>query len=125
MEQRYATNPDQVPGMGTDELRERFQLELEKCVRESRGGAEEAARYDRALRELDRAFLGTIHSFCARLLRERPLEVGLDPNFQEVSEQAWGELKATFCLLRTGTAVLSQHQGDLEDAVTFEQFKRI
>lgn len=32
---------------------------------------------------LDRAFLGTIHSFCARLLRERPVEAGIDPAFVE------------------------------------------
>jgi ATP-dependent helicase/nuclease subunit A len=36
------------------------------------------------LERIDRAFLGTIHSFCARLLRERPLEVGLDPSFEEL-----------------------------------------
>ena len=29
-----------------------------------------------------------------------------------------GELKATFCLLKDGQAVLSQHQGDLENAAT-------
>src|SRR5690606_38350393 len=28
---------------------------------------------------------GTIHSFCGRLLRERPLEVGLDPAFEELA----------------------------------------
>src|SRR5690606_15562348 len=33
--------------------------------------------------EIDRAFLGTIHAFCARLLRERPLDAGLDPAFRE------------------------------------------
>jgi hydrogenase maturation protein HypF len=35
-----------------------------------------------------------------------------------------GELKATFCLARGGQAVLSQHQGDLEEAGTFEDFRR-
>jgi len=29
-----------------------------------------------------------------------------------------GELKATFCLLKDGQAVLSQHQSDLENAAT-------
>ena len=69
------------------ELRERFQAGLERALRESERGTEERARYERALGELDRSFLGTIHSFCARLLRERPLEVGLDPDFQEISEE--------------------------------------
>jgi hydrogenase maturation protein HypF len=35
-----------------------------------------------------------------------------------------GELKNTVCLLRDGQAVLSQHLGDLEDALTAEQFER-
>ena len=32
------------------------------------------------------------------------------------------ELKATFCLLANGEAVLSQHQGDLEDVSTLEDY---
>jgi ATP-dependent helicase/nuclease subunit A len=79
-----------------NELRERFQVRLEREVREAGAASEAAVRCERALHELDRAFLGTIHSFCARLLRERPLEVGLDPNFQEVSEDGWEELKQRF-----------------------------
>ena len=79
-----------------NELRERFQVRLEREIRESPPGSEQRLRCERALREIDRAFLGTIHSFCARLLRERPLEVGLDPNFQEVSEDAWEELTLRF-----------------------------
>jgi ATP-dependent helicase/nuclease subunit A len=67
------------------ELRERFQTALEKELRAAleRGDDEIAARLDEGLREIDRAFLGTIHAFCARLLRERPLDAGLDPGFRE------------------------------------------
>jgi len=69
------------------ELRERFQEHLEKKYREAlnQGDGEERERYSRALASLDRCFIGTIHSFCARLLRERPLEAGVAPNFEEVS----------------------------------------
>jgi len=35
-----------------------------------------------------------------------------------------GELKATFCLVRDGEAILSQHQGDLENAETFDDYRR-
>jgi hydrogenase maturation protein HypF len=35
-----------------------------------------------------------------------------------------GELKATFCLLREGEAIVSQHQGDLEDSGTFDDYRR-
>ncbi|NUR19679.1 MAG: UvrD-helicase domain-containing protein, partial [Gemmatimonadaceae bacterium] len=65
-----------------NELRERFQLALESRVRGDAPNAESAERCEAALRQLDAAFLGTIHSFCGRLLRERPLEVGLDPSFE-------------------------------------------
>src|SRR5688572_26702266 len=67
------------------ELRERFQTALEKELRTAleNGDDEIAGRLDEGLREIDRAFLGTIHAFCARLLRERPLDAGLDPGFRE------------------------------------------
>lgn len=32
------------------------------------------------------------------------------------------ELKATFCLLKNGAAIVSQHQGDLEDVNTFDDY---
>jgi hydrogenase maturation protein HypF len=35
-----------------------------------------------------------------------------------------GELKAAFCLVKDGAAILSQHQGDLEDAATFEDYQK-
>ena len=35
-----------------------------------------------------------------------------------------GELKNTFCLLKNGQAILSQHLGDLEDAATFAEYRR-
>jgi hydrogenase maturation protein HypF len=35
-----------------------------------------------------------------------------------------GELKATFCLMREGEAILSQHQGDLENAATFDDYQK-
>jgi ATP-dependent helicase/nuclease subunit A len=39
-----------------------------------------------ALRSLDRAFIGTIHSFCAHLLRQRPVEACVDPDFGELDD---------------------------------------
>ncbi|MDE0649219.1 MAG: UvrD-helicase domain-containing protein, partial [Gammaproteobacteria bacterium] len=71
------------------ELRERFQVALERRYREARhdpAEGERAARIRDAIDGIDRAFLGTIHAFCARLLRERPVEAGLDPEFQEAQE---------------------------------------
>lgn len=68
------------------ELRERFQIALERSLKKAQesGDAEVTGRLSTALTNLERGFIGTIHSFCARLLRERPLEAGLDPSFREI-----------------------------------------
>src|SRR5262245_39807597 len=66
------------------ELRERFQEALEQSRRQAAPGSEEAQRALAALDNLDSCFLGTIHAFCARLLRERPLEAGVPPDFLEL-----------------------------------------
>lgn len=38
-------------------------------------------RLEAAIHHLEEARIGTIHSFCADLLRERPVEAGVDPDF--------------------------------------------
>ena len=67
------------------ELRGRFHLALEK---ELAGEPQIAARerVNAALANLERFFAGTIHSFCGRLLRERPVESGVSPGFTELDE---------------------------------------
>ncbi len=67
------------------EMHGRFQQSL----REEAEGASgpEARRLARALERIDRCFVGTIHAFCAQLLRKRPLEAGLPPDFTEVDER--------------------------------------
>ena len=67
------------------ELRGRFQLALESEL----AGATDAARRERvatALAHIERFFSGTIHAFCARLLRERPIEAEVAPGFGELDE---------------------------------------
>src|SRR4051812_2733236 len=62
------------------ELRGRFHLALESRLRELDRASDPstrtaaAERLNLALANLERFFAGTIHSFCARLLRERPVE---------------------------------------------------
>jgi ATP-dependent helicase/nuclease subunit A len=48
---------------------------------------ERRAALERALEHLEEASIGTIHAFCAQLLRERPVEARVDPAFAELSEQ--------------------------------------
>ena len=67
------------------ELKGRFQIALEEAFH-SEKNADRKARYEAALSSLEHLFAGTIHSFCARLLRERPIEAKLDPDFEELEE---------------------------------------
>ncbi|MDA1014804.1 MAG: UvrD-helicase domain-containing protein [Planctomycetota bacterium] len=87
------------------ELRSRFQVALEQAARDAveHGLAtDEAARLQSAVNQIERCFVGTIHAFCARLLRERPIEAGVDLAFREIEEhadallrtQAWNEYVA-------------------------------
>lgn len=83
------------------ELRARFQLELELAAQATDGLGK--SRLADALAKLNRCFVGTIHSFCAKLLRERPIEAGVDLAFRELEEaeddllklSAWSEFVAS------------------------------
>jgi len=68
------------------ELRSRFQEELERGSRDPSSPAASRERLDEAIAHIESCFIGTIHSFCGRLLRERPVEAGVDVAFQEVDE---------------------------------------
>jgi ATP-dependent exoDNAse (exonuclease V) beta subunit len=68
---------------GNMKLRVRHELE-ERRVGEADPTVRE--RLGEAARSLDRAFIGTIHAFCAQLLRRRPVEAGVDPVFQELAQ---------------------------------------
>ncbi|MEH1942025.1 MAG: carbamoyltransferase HypF [Nostoc sp.] len=54
-----------------------------------------------------------------------PAPISLPPGFDNVPQiLAMGsELKNTFCLLREGEAILSQHMGDLENAAAFNAYQ--
>ncbi len=74
-------------------LRERLAGEL------SGGPVDCAGHLEEALRGLERMQVTTIHSFCTALLKERPVEAGVDPNFQVadeiesslIAEEVWQE----------------------------------
>jgi len=55
-----------------------------------------------------------------------PSPTRLPPGFEQAPEifAFGGELKSTFCLVKDGAAVLSQHQGDLEDPATFDDYQK-
>jgi ATP-dependent helicase/nuclease subunit A len=70
---------------------------------------EVAARALRALRHLDRARVETIHTFCAGLLREHPLEAGVQPDFAvdpgEMQVAVLDELWERFVARELGSSV--------------------
>ncbi|MEA2625313.1 MAG: ATP-dependent helicase/nuclease subunit, partial [Candidatus Binatota bacterium] len=73
------------PAAGELKLRLRSAIERERespdCPAEAR------ARLVAALPQLEEARIGTIHSFCADLLRERPVEAGVDPLFEVAANE--------------------------------------
>ncbi len=80
------------------EMQERFQTVLEKELA-SCEDSEVRTRLEDAVRDINLVYIGTVHAFCARILRERPVEAGIDPQFKEEeessdsisSQQAWYE----------------------------------
>jgi ATP-dependent helicase/nuclease subunit A len=41
----------------------------------------------------EQCLIGTVHSFCGRLLRERPVEAGVDPDFEELDDERDARLR--------------------------------
>ncbi len=102
------------------ELARRFRERLERAVTDPSMPPPERERLTKALAQIDAAVIGTVHAFCGRLLRERPIEAGLDPALEMLDpggeellrERAWrqfGELVAQ-------DATLAAHRQALEAA---------
>ncbi|MFM2125208.1 MAG: hypothetical protein RL328_1659, partial [Acidobacteriota bacterium] len=65
------------------ELKLKLREALDKARMESSDGR---AALEHALEHLEEASIGTIHAFCGQILRERPVEAGVDPAFEELTE---------------------------------------
>lgn len=115
-----------------------MKLRLREALDEARQSAEGArkAALEDALERLEEASIGTIHGFCAQILRERPVEAGVDPGFEELNEQeayriyqrsfrAWLEerLEADSPGLRRAFARLAWRDG-WDDSPALEQLER-
>ncbi|MDA8018355.1 MAG: UvrD-helicase domain-containing protein [Thermoanaerobaculia bacterium] len=73
------------------ELELRLRQELDRA--RSRAGNETVrTRLANAIARLEEAHIGTIHSFCAEILHERPVEAEIDPAFVELDDEEAGRL---------------------------------
>jgi ATP-dependent exoDNAse (exonuclease V) beta subunit len=70
------------------ELKLRLRERLDRERVEAADRPERRERLDEALKQLEEAHVSTIHGFCADLLRERPVEAGIDPLFDVLTESA-------------------------------------
>lgn len=78
------------------ELKLRLRQGLDRA-REAADDPQQAAHLEAAVARLEEAHIGTIHSFCAEILRERPVEAGIDPAFREIDgEEADRRYKRAF-----------------------------
>ncbi|HTW64231.1 MAG TPA: UvrD-helicase domain-containing protein [Bryobacteraceae bacterium] len=68
------------------ELKLRLRQELDRA-RGVAADPSERSSIENALEHLEEASIGTIHSFCAQILRERPVEAVVDPAFEELSQE--------------------------------------
>lgn len=75
------------------ELRLRLRIELDGARTATKD--EKELRYlEQALARLEEAHIGTIHSFCSELLRQRPVEARIPPGFEELDENQAARLYA-------------------------------
>ncbi len=73
------------------ELKLRIRQELDRALNGARQASPspdpvEVRNLENAIEHLEEARIGTIHSFCAEILRERPVEARIDPAFVELSD---------------------------------------
>jgi hydrogenase maturation protein HypF len=94
------------------------------------GIADYALVHDRRIaNRVDDSVVRIVDGKCRVLRRSRgfaPSRIKLPAGFEAAPELTalGGELKATFCLVQDGQAILSQHQGDLENTATFDDYRK-
>ncbi len=74
------------------EMKLRLRSEIETARSDAALDRAHAENFELALEQLELAHIGTVHGFCADLLKERPIEAGVDPAFQVAAEDEAGRL---------------------------------
>jgi hydrogenase maturation protein HypF len=117
--------------MTSGNLSDEPQVTDDEAARERLGGiAAFALMHDRAIANRVDDSVVRLSGGAIRVLRRArgfaPAPIALPPGFEAAPPilAYGGELKATFCLLKDGEAILSQHIGDLEEGAAFDDYGR-
>lgn len=70
------------------EMKLRLRAELERRRQQTPKNSTQRKNLNHALEQLETAHIATIHAFCADLLRERPIEANVDPDFKVIDAEA-------------------------------------
>lgn len=74
----------------TEKAAGELKLRLREALEAARKTGENAARIENAIAHLEEASIDTIHGFCREILRSRPIQAGIDPQFRiEADAQPW------------------------------------
>ncbi|NIR44358.1 MAG: UvrD-helicase domain-containing protein [Gemmatimonadetes bacterium] len=79
-------DPCEIDEIAAITFTEKAAYDLKRKLRQRIEALEDDDRRDSLRWRIDRASIGTIHSFCADLLREHALRLGLDPSFRVMDE---------------------------------------
>ena len=77
------------------ELKERVIIAIEDEIAKNNNSAE-TRHLQQQLLKIGNSNISTIHSFCIRILKERPVEAGVDPNFEVLPEEDYGFFRQTY-----------------------------
>ena len=96
---RGRTTVDRIVAMtftekAAGEIKLRIRAGLELARKNAPAGSDEYPRLEHAIAHLEEAWVGTIHGFCAEILRERAVEAAVDPAFQVLTERHSEEMFA-------------------------------
>ena len=94
LESEYAKSGQEQDKEQDKEQSQEQDKEQDKGQRQAQSQNQEQSQAQAQRRELQKAaldhihecFIGTIHSFCGKILRERPIEAGVDPGFEEIDD---------------------------------------
>lgn len=87
-----------------EELRTRFQEEIASLLSSKSTVAADHKMLQMAALEIEDGYIGTIHGFCGAIIRQYPIEAGIDPTFREIDPD-----ESVAMLMNTWSRYLDAH----------------